>query len=61
MKANQLVQKLVSKLFGKNVNAPASDKNAGSVAVGIKPNKKAPATTLIVQVGNWPLHEHWRN
>jgi hypothetical protein len=60
MKANQLVQKLVNKLLGKKVITPTSDQNPGGVAVGIKPDTKAPAA-FKVHIGNWPLHEHWRN
>ena len=60
MKANQLVQKLVTKLLGKKATRPASNLSAG-MAGEIKPDTKAQHIPLKVHIGNWQLHEHWRN
>lgn len=55
MKANQLVQKLGSKLLGKKVNTPATGEYPGGVATvtGIAPDTKAPEIVFQVNLGQW--------
>jgi hypothetical protein len=55
MTANQLVQKLGSKLLGKKVNTLAAGQYPGGVAtvIGIAPDAKAPEVVFQVNIGHW--------